>query len=289
MKKKHKAVIDKIVLRCLPIAVLPVLSPASAADSVDLFVMAGQSNMQGSMGNAECYPADPENFDQRIFFYWVTPGFSSSNGSWTHLQPQGGRFLKGHFGPEVTFARKLAKSGFTPAIFKYSLGSTGLARDWRAAGQKGMYDSMVVELRKAMALLEKNGQAVTVRAFVWIQGETDAETDEIAGKYLDNLNALIKDLRTNVLKDQQLPVILGVDEQHPWVKVRPLVVESQQRMTGSDPRAVFVSMIGLQKADSTHLTPAGLEAHGIRLFDAFEQITKHAQPGIPRAADKPRQ
>lgn len=279
----------RFILRHLPIVVLPVVSHISAADSVDLFVMAGQSNMQGGNGNAACYPADPENLDQRILFYWVAPGFSSSNGSWTHLQPQGGLFPKGHFGPEITFARKLAKSGFRPAIFKYSLGGTGLAQNWRATGQKGMYDSMVVELRKAMALLEKDGHAVTVRAFVWIQGESDAETDEIAEKYFDNLNALIKDLKTNVFNDQRLPVILGVDEQHPWVKVRPLIVESQKRIAGSCPGVVFVSMIGLQKADTTHLTPAGLEAHGIRLFAAFEQITKHGQPGIPQAASKPHQ
>ena len=32
---------------------------AAGGESVDLFVLAGQSNMQGWQGNAQDYPADP--------------------------------------------------------------------------------------------------------------------------------------------------------------------------------------------------------------------------------------
>ena len=97
---------------------------------------------------------DPKGMDKDIRFYWVTPGHSSSDGRWTRLKAQGGRFPKGHFGPEVTFARQLKENGFNPAIFKYSLGSTGLARDWRGPGEGGLYDQMVKELRGAIAQLE---------------------------------------------------------------------------------------------------------------------------------------
>jgi hypothetical protein len=135
-----------------------------------------------------------------------------------------------------------------------------------------MYDQMVKELRGAVAQLEKEGHAVNVRAFIWIQGESDAETDTMAAGYFERLKRLIKDFRENVAKHPKLPVVLGVDEQHPWVKSRPVVVESHKRLAETDGCAVFTSMIGLPKADASHLTPAGLEAHGKRLFDAFIQL-----------------
>ncbi len=241
--------------------------------------MAGQSNMQGWQGDAQYYPADPAGMDKQIRFYWVTPGHSSSEGKWTRLQAQGGRFPKGHFGPEITFARALKGAGFNPAIFKCSLGSTGLSRDWRAPGEGGLYDKMIVEFRSAIAQLEKEGCAVKVRAFVWVQGESDAETDDLAADYQRRLRLLIVDVRENVARNSALPIILGVDEQHPWVKNRPVIVESQKRLAQAGAATIFTSMLGLPKADESHLTPAGLEAHGKRLFEAFVQLTKKAQPG----------
>lgn len=96
-------------------------SQSEAGRPVDLFVMAGQSNMQGWQGDAKDYPADPRGVDKAIRFYWVTPGHSPSQGQWTSLMAQGGRFPKGHFGPEVGFARQLKSAGLNPAIFKPGL------------------------------------------------------------------------------------------------------------------------------------------------------------------------
>lgn len=242
--------------------------------SVDLFVLAGQSNMQGYRGDAALYPVDRKKLDRKIGFYWVAPGLSSSGGEWVQLQPQVGLFPRGHFGPEVTFARELAQAGLRPVIFKYSAGSTSLAESWLAPGGRGMYDDMVKELRKAIALQEKAGNKVTVRALVWIQGESDARTDEMAANYYARLESMIKDFRENVVKNPRLPVILGVDEQHPYVKEHPVVVESQKRMALLDSCEAFTSMVGLPKFDVTHLTPAGLDAHGKLLEKAYMQLGK---------------
>jgi hypothetical protein len=232
--------------------------------------------MQGWQGNAESYPADPKGIDQKVKFYWVTPGHSSSDGKWTFLQPQGGRFVKGHFGPEVTLARLLVIDGCNVAVFKYSLGSTSLAGNWKVPGQNGMYDQMTAELKKSVTLLQEQGHKVSFKAFIWIQGESDAQTKELADGYGDRLKLLIDDFRNNVAKDITLPVILGVDEQHPWVKNFPKVVEAQQKLAEEGQNIIFTSMIGLEKADSTHLTPKGLEEHGCRLFAAYKtRPTKH--------------
>ena len=262
------------------------------ADDIDLFVCAGQSNMQGWQGNGAYYPADPDNLDSQIKLYWVYPATktdetaTSSEAQWTTLKPQNGRFPDGHFGPEVTFARKLKKSGFNPAIFKYSDGGTSLGGDWKAPGSGGMYDAMVTEFKKAVDLLKSQGHNVIFRGLVWIQGESDGEYTVLRDAYEDNLKILINDFRNNVIEVDSLPVILGVDEQHLFVTWDPdKIVGAQERIAESDPKIIFTSMIGLQKADSTHLTPDGLLEHGDRLYnDAMSAGIFSDQTDLPPTA-----
>lgn len=252
-----------------------------AAEEVDLFILAGQSNAQGWKGDATHYPVDSYNLDESIRFYWVTPRHSSSGSEWTTLKAQGGRFKNGHFGLEVTFARSLKQAGHNPAIFKYSLGSTSIARNWRGPGDGEMYDQMTEEFDKAVALLRKEGHTVKIRGFVWIQGESDAQTPAMAEAYKGMLKKLIDDLRKKVTKNPELPVILGVDEQHPWVKKNHQVVQAQQELAEADKSVIFTSMIGLEKADGTHLTPKGLEEHGKRIYTAYDKMAS-GQKAVPR-------
>ena len=118
----------------------------------------------------------------------------------------------GHFGPEVSFARALKKAGYNPAIFKYCMGATGLARDWKAPGKGGIYDSMIKELGPAIQKLKSSGYEVRICGFIWIQGESDGDSDENANAYFANLKCMIDDLRIVVLKEPNLNIILGVDE-----------------------------------------------------------------------------
>lgn len=247
---------------------------SSRAEEIDLFIIAGQSNAQGWQGDATYYPKDPDGIDKMIRFYWQTPRHSSSGGKWTTLKAQGGRFKNGHFGLEVTFARSLKNAGYNPAIFKYSLGSTSIAKNWKGPGDGKMYDQMIKEFGQALSLLTKEGHKVNIRGFVWIQGESDAQTTAMAEAYKGGLKTLIGDLRKNVTKRSELPVILGVDEQHGWVKKNPHVVYAQQALSKEDPYVTFTTMVGLEKADTTHLTPRGLEEHGKHVYIAYKNITK---------------
>jgi len=137
-----------------------------------------------------------------------------------------------------------------------------------------MYDRMAAEFDKALSILERQGRRVHIRGFVWIQGESDARTPETANAYKGRLSALIHDFRKNVTKQPELPVILGLDEQHPAVALKPQVIHAQQALAKEDENIVFTSMIGLEKADKTHLTPKGLEAHGQRIATAYLDLAK---------------
>ena len=246
----------------------------SSAEDIDLFIIAGQSNAQGWKGNGAYYPKDIAKIDKHIRFYWVTPTYSSSNGQWTTLKTQAGKFKQGHFGPEITFARALQTNGFNPAVFKYTLGATSIAKNWKLPGQKGMYDDMLADFRKARTLLENKGNNVRVRGFIWIQGESDAQNKTMAEAYYKKLKLIIKDIRMNLVGNPTLPVILGVDEQFPWIKLHPQIVQAQKLLAKEDEHVIFTSMIGLEKADNTHLTPKGLADHGKRLFAAYIELVK---------------
>ena len=239
--------------------------------TADLFIWVGQSNAQGWMGDAKFYPADPDSLDQHILLNYTFIDNTGSNGKWIQMGPQEGRFPLGHFGPEVSFSREIKRAGYDPYIFKYTKGSTSIYNDWKRPGQGGMYDSMVKDLAIAVSTLEQAGVSVNIRGFIWIQGESDAENDKMAHEFEDNLIRIIADLK-EVTNNNELKVILGVDEQHSWVSERPIVVEAQKNIAALDPNISFTSMIGLPKADATHLTPLGLVEHGKIISEAFKKM-----------------
>jgi hypothetical protein len=262
-----------------PVPVFPKL-----AKNVDLFILAGQSNAQGWQGDGAYFPTDPLQLDQSIGLCYTFIGTSSSSGNWITMQPQIGRFTNGHFGLEVSFSRKLKEAGYNPAIFKYSKGSTSIYSDWKTPGAGGYYDQMIVELKKAIGVLEQKGFTVTIRGFVWIQGEADA-TATASPSFYSSLLSIVRDIRTNVAKNNNLPILLGVDEQHSSVVNFPIIVDSQKRIANELPNVIFTSMIGLPKADATHLTPAGLVTHGIRIYDAYKSLDLTSTAIVPKNAD----
>ena len=240
------------------------------AQQIDLFIMAGQSNMQGWRSDAAQYPIDRRAEDINIPFYFEALDYSSSNQTWQNLGPQLGHFKQGHFGPEVTFARALFRENMYPAIFKYSSGSSSLKEQWKAPGHHGQYDDMVRHLKGAIQQLKADGFTVVPRAFVWIQGESDANTDQMSNEYYWHLKRLITHLRNNVLRQPDLPVILSVDEQHPRVQLRPQVVDAQIKLSLEDDSISFVSMQGLEKSDVTHLTARGTIEQGKRIHSVYK-------------------
>ena len=245
------------------------------AEQYDLFIMAGQSNMQGWRSDAAQYPVDRQNIDPKIPFYFKALNYSSSNNSWQSLHSQLGHFKQGHFGPEVSFARAIKNAQMNPAIFKYSSGSSSIKLQWKAPGHRGQYDDMVLQLKQAIHQLESQGHTVVPQAFIWIQGESDANSTQLAQEYYWHLKKLLVHLRNNVLRQPDLPVILSVDEQHPRVQLRPQVVDAQIKLSMEDDSISFMSMHGLEKSDVTHLTARGSIAQGKRLYQSYMNHIKH--------------
>lgn len=250
-----------------------------AQEDIDLFIWAGQSNALGRQGDAAQYPTDTDNLDSQIRFNWTVANGSNSGG-WTTMQPQIGYFDDGHFGPEVTFSRNLVQAGYNPALFKFTQGATSIFQHWQGPGDGGLYDTMVNQLNTAITELENQGHTVNIRGFIWIQGESDSNSDAAANAYFNNLSTILNDLRGNVVGNANLPTILGVDEQYFNLEnhERHQILNAHQDIALNDSTIKFTSMYGYPKADVTHLTPAGLISHGEDLFDSFQLLISGSYP-----------
>lgn len=236
--------------------------------SFQLHVIGGQSNAHGSYGNGLHYPADEQGIDSKIPFFYSAPGYGSSDGQWVDMGPQSGMYQTTHFGPEVAFARALWRFGHRPAIFKFTRPCSSLYHDWKMPGEEGMYDALCRDLLAAIQLLRKKRGRCQPASIVWIQGESDAETEELAMRYEALQLTLVRHMR-KLLRKPKLPVILGVNEEHPWVLKRPMIVSAQKRIVSSHDWMAHCSMDRLEKEADSHLTPQGLVQHGERLFEAY--------------------
>lgn len=238
------------------------------SNEIDLFILAGQSNAQGWKGDADFYPPDLNNLDGQILFNYTFIGESSSNG-WITMQPQFGLFPQGHFGPEVIFSRKIKEHGYNPAIFKFCKGGSSLYGDWKRFGENGFTDYMFNSLSVSIDDLSLQGYKVNVKGLIWIQGESDTNSYKNAIEYQNNLLNLVDDFRDHFGQKNKIPIILGVDEQHPGIIEFPQVLLAHQNIAEADDFIEFTSMYGFPKADSTHLTPEGLIRYGEYLYKTF--------------------
>lgn len=283
-------VIKAIALLC--ISVVATNCYAQQDKPVDLYVMGGQSNLYGWDGDGRFYPKGEPGEDEHILFVYVVPDDNLNHlkwpagktfdvvrepVTWTTMGPQMGEFPDGHFGPEVSFARKLRASSSNPvAIFKYSLPSTDLATWWLPPGKNGLYDDMVKQLSAAIMILQRSGFTPQIKGFIWVQGESDGTETEWARKYKERLAVILDDFSSNVAH-APVPVVLGLDEKNSLVLKNPIVLTAQEELARTRPCTGRASMAGLSMGPMGHLSPSALVTYGERLFDVLQKTRKRCE------------
>jgi hypothetical protein len=165
-----------------------------------VFVLMGQSNMQGAGRVSDLKPPYTEKHDRiRIW----------ANGRWEYFVPTH------RHGPGVSFAHQLADywQDDTIGIIKVASGGTGIAgfeKDWsfeRAEltfdGKKGpMYKDLMNAVTEAKRISNPE-----FSGFFWKQGAADGTRRVLAMEYYDRFEQLISDLRTD-LNAPNLPVFV---------------------------------------------------------------------------------
>jgi hypothetical protein len=220
---------------------LPVVDTRSCAaeggKSVQVFLLAGQSNMEGqgvvSMDHPKYYNGGKGNL------VWSMQ-HSASKDKMRHLKDADGEWAvrddveisfkargvvrKGpltvgytgyggnsHIGPELQFGHVMGDYFEAPVLLiKTAWGGKSLYRDFRPPSSEGevgpYYTQMVQEIRDALEAL--GDQEYKIRGFVWMQGWNDMCAAPAVPEYADNLVNLAADVRRE-FKAPQLPIVVG--------------------------------------------------------------------------------
>ena len=287
------------MFRRLTLGLALLLQGLAYAETRDLILVAGQFNAVGADAYAEELPADPK--DAATMFWWRVgdpppaefDGTSARRWTTLHFQPrtpakpvadgkkpgrQYGNFnlkTKGGFGPEIGMVRTLATKESRPlAVIKTAFSGTSVAGDWNV-GLPGKadpcYRAMIDEAKAAIASAKSKDITLRPRAFVWVQGESDANAKD-APAYVANLSAMLQRLRAD-LNAPDMILLLGVNTRFGNGKnaFMPKVIAAQQEVATALPRARYVDTAGAETLppSHTHFTAVGTLEIGRRYAEAL--------------------
>lgn len=242
-----------LLLFCSAMLLAPALHAAAATKPVKVFILAGQSNMEGQAvvdlegknyndgkGTLAMLMRDPAKAAMFKHLRDADGKWAVRDDVWVRYKREHGPLLAGplafgfsvygdvhHFGPELQFGHVVGdRFDNQILLIKTAWGGKSLFKDFRppsSGGEVGpYYAKMLAEIREALANLGVDFPAYKDRGyelagFVWYQGWNDGVDAKTAvPEYEQNLVNLIKDVRKD-LGAPSLPVVIG-ELTGPWVK-----------------------------------------------------------------------
>lgn len=290
------------------IFLIPLLS--TGQETVKVFYLGGQSNMDGHGYNTDL-PNDLRSFDDVYIFHGnsANDGEPGGDGIWEVLKPGHGtghqssadsNQLSERFGVELSFAAKMQElyPGEKIALIKYSKGGTAIDTlgnprrgnwDPHFRSKINQYDHFLSTLRNAFANtdIDQDGvdEVLVPSGITWMQGESDAPTAQIAGRYYNHLRELMTLMRA-ALRDDNLPIVIGKisDSWHEryhgkvW-KYGELVQYGQEEFVRTDKNAAIVRQTRYyQYSDPWHYTSADYIDLGVRFATELNNLLQQPEP-----------
>lgn len=232
-----------LAVGCLWVAAL-----AAADKPVQVFVLAGQSNMEGQgfikadpkrnegQGSLESLTRDKATADKFKHLVSQDGRWVTRDDVWIHYLNRKGRLTVGYgakedrIGPELGFGTVVGDAFEEPVLLiKLAWGGKSLAKDFRppsSGGEVGPYYKEVVERTRAVLkdlkkeFPELGGRGYELAGFGWHQGWNDRVNQAFNDEYEKNLANFIRDIRKDLgVKD--LPFVIaetgmsGPGEKHP--------------------------------------------------------------------------
>lgn len=232
---------------------------------IDVYLMAGQSNM---VGTSRLYLLDEkyqESFPT-VKFYNGGDGLNSERNRWVTVHPgQGTMSLRDNFdnqtesfGPELGMAKVLHNTTEEIAFIKYAYGGTAIFQNpevnntatnkdnwhgpWDGASSGRLYNGFLQTVREGLTKLKQDGYEPIIKGLAWMQGETDGEIQfnneryQAAKAYEHNLTELFNAFRNEIstISGQdlsQMPIVFGeIYEFSTAVKEVRTIVEAQYKV-----------------------------------------------------------
>ncbi len=241
----------------LEIGYVPIVtSQEKSKKKLRVFVLAGQSNMQG-YGTID----DPENdpgslidvIQKDVHGEWSKIG---TNNNWTTLEDawiyleQNGQPIHSNvtvgqgansnlIGPELMFAHQLDEYYEDPIlIIKTAWGGKSLGQDFRppsAGGTTGeSYNAMIQKVKEVTQNLGTEFPNIgasdyEISGFAWFQGWNDGASQDFLNEYESNLYHLVNDVRKD-LGQPNLPVVIASSGQGGFEIINDSWVQSMQNV-----------------------------------------------------------
>ena len=221
-------------------------------DSLDLYLLLGQSNMEGEA------PIEEKDYEP-IKGVWIldTEGnIVPSDGiinRYSTIRFQG----TPKYGLGASFGRSMYESlGKDILLISNARGGTNIAQ-WTKGSGFEYYEEAV---RRVKVALEHDG--VTLRGILWHQGEGDSGLSKLEEYYYDKLTSIVADFRDD-LKAPQLPFIAGeIGYLFPNANAfNSIIFRIEDYIPHSD--YVSAEKCSLQ-GDNTHFTRSGYDLLGSR-------------------------
>ncbi len=278
-----------LVVACCVSAV--VAAAPLQAEEFDVYILAGQSNMDGRGLVADLHKSHPKlTRPQTGIPFWYANSFEGGYSTgWIDLAPgysippgfgkKGSKTLpSGTFGVEVVFGSAMAKhsEGRRVAIIKVARGGTSLVRDWLVdTSKKGpLYPLLIDTVKQGLAEMQERGDVGHLRGMVWHQGESDRRSKV----YADRLEEFVTRVRTD-LQAPDLPLAIGAV----FDNGKRDLVRSQQVLAAKQiPHAIHVPCKGLTTFEGTHFDTPAILKFGQRMADAMAELL--AESAVPAAA-----
>lgn len=254
-------------------------APVPAPGPVEVYILAGQSNMSGRGALADLNPAERRP-DPAILLY-------GNDGQWRPAQEpidtaDGQRDAvsadaTAAVGPGLFFARALPqRRGRRIALVPCAKGGSAMAQWTPGGGRDTLYGSCLARVREA------GGR---VAGLLWYQGETDALDANEAARWSMRMEALITAIRRD-LGAPTLPVVMigladrpahNAERFPAWDAVR------EQQAAVDLPRIALVPAAGLPLlADGLHLSTAAQRTLGARAAMAMVGLQRRNGRGHRR-------
>jgi hypothetical protein len=258
-------------------------SPVFADDgnAADLFVFAGQSNIQVNANTTLENVPDHIVRDSGVHIWDCENNcFAVYQAGINSMQPVRGQIggEPGNWGPEAEFSFLMRKT--FPArelyIVKFGIGSSQLAAsprvvDWCPSSKGELFDLTENAILNSTAALRRQGKTPAVRAIIWMQGESDAyEGGATAESYLQNLTQWSIAARQR-WGDDSTKLIIGKIFTL-WGRTpadNNAVRSAQETVARSITNSVLVS--NDDAPHDGHFLPDGATKFGRDIFEAFTQ------------------
>ncbi|MCP4455535.1 MAG: sialate O-acetylesterase, partial [Planctomycetes bacterium] len=148
------------------------------------------------------------------------------------------------FGPEIAFGHALSKAypSHRICIIKTAAGGTKLHTQWQPG--MVMYRRLILNMNNALRDLEASNTPCDIAGMLWMQGESDSETTEMAHAYEANLRSLIADVRTQT-KNASLPFVMGrisssLLKETPWNFDQARIVQAAQEAAAAQDAHTYI-------------------------------------------------